>query len=43
MEAEKAITGGDVGGEGRERDESLCFNAERNGTGIDSEWVMGAR
>ena len=35
--------GGDVGGDGREeREESLCFNAERNGTGLETDW-FGAR
>lgn len=30
--------GGDVGGDGREeREESLCFNAERSGIGLATE------
>lgn len=36
--------GGDVGGDGRkEREESPYFNAERNGVGLESEWLMGIR
>ena len=40
--AETIGGGGDVGGDGRDKG-SPCFNAERNGIGLESEWWGGIR